>query len=550
MDGEAAPDLDVRRYLHGLRRRKLTVLAVVVLAVATAAGLSVLQKRVYGAKAQILLQPNGSTSLFTDASGQGQIDPKLVIDTETKMIESKPVRTAVEATQGRVAKVAASRVDQTLIIQVTGYGSSARRAADVTNAYADAYIALRQSQAFDDLATAGTALQQKLTSLQSQIDQLDKAVNDAPAAQRDAVRTSQAGQRDSLTAQQSLFRQRLDELQVDTQLRAGAARIVARATPPTAPVKPTPVRNVLLALAVGILFGVGLACLQEYLDDSVRTKDDLARLSGLPVIGAIPSFTEPDVVPALATSSEAGAAAAAEAYRSLRTSVQLLGVVRPVTTIQFTSPGVGAGKTTTVANLAAVLAAAGQRVAIVDSDLRRPRLHTVFGLANDRGLTSVLVGETALGDALQPVPGHSGLRVLTAGAVAPNPSELLSLKLTAQVIFDLQSQFDVVLIDSPPVLPVTDAIVMSAWVEAVVVLAASGLTRRNELRAAIDLLKQADAPVVGAVLTRTTREPGYSYSYGYGYGEVEAGGRRARRADHSAPAASRARRRAAVTEQS
>jgi capsular exopolysaccharide synthesis family protein len=296
------------------------------------------------------------------------------------------------------------------------------------------------------------------------------------------------------------------------------------------------------------MVGVGLACLQEYLDDSIRTKEDLARLSGLPVIGTIPTFTTSlKGVPSLALSSDTNVHAA-EAYRSLRTSVQLLGVVRPLTTIQFTSPESGVGKTTTVANLATVLAAAGQRVAIVDSDLRRPRLHELFGLPNDRGLTSVLLGETTLADALQSPAGYGGgLEVLAAGMVAPNPSELLSSKLTAQLVFDLQSQFDVVLIDSPPLLPVTDAIVMSSWVEAVVVLAASGMTKRNDLRNAIELLRQAEAPVVGAVLSRTS--PGTSYSYGYGYAQATEGRRQTRATIDTASATSRARRRAAVTDQ-
>lgn len=512
------PDLDVRRYLDGLRRRKLSVLAVVVLSVLTAAVLSILQKPVYGAKADILLQPNGSTSLFTGGAGQQQVDPKLAIDTEIRMILSKPVRAAVEASRGPVEKVGAKRVDETLIIQVTGYAGSAAKATGVANAYADAYIDLRQKQAGDDLVTAGSALRQKLDDLQAQISQLDQSVNEAPAAQREAIRAN----RESLITEQGLYRKRLNELQIDTRVSAGAARVVERATPPSAPVKPTPVRNVLLALVVGSMFGVGIACLREYLDDTVRTKDDIAGLSNLPVIGTIPVFTASRKgVPLLALSSEENAHAA-EAFRSLRTSVQLLGVERPLTAIQFTSPGIGAGKTTTVANLATVLAAAGQRVVVVDSDLRRPRLHESFGVADDKGLISVLTGETTLADALQPVPEHPGLHVLPAGGTAPNPSELLSLKRTAELVFELQSQFDVVLIDSPPVLPVTDAIVMSSWVEAVVVLAASGITKRNELRNALDLLRQAEAPLVGAVLSRAAPEAGYAYGYAYGYVDATA----------------------------
>jgi len=515
MDPGGLPDLDLRRYLDGLRRRKATVVGVVVLAIATAITLSVLQDPLYAAKADILLQPSGSMSLFV-TGGQSQLDPKLVIDTEIKMIESRPVRMAVEAARGRVAKVHATRVEQTLIIRLTGHGDTPRRAADVANAYADSYIQLRQSQATDDLAAGTSALLRKIDDLQTQIDEIDLGSGVGAASEDDPARADLAAHRAALSSQQILFRQRLDELQVDSQVRAAAVRVVVRASPQTKPIRPTPIRNVLLATVVGLLFGVGLACLQEFLDDSVRTQEDLARLSGLPVLGAIPSFSTsrtPSPILAVAGETETGAA---EAYRALRTSVQLLGVTRPLTTIQFTSPGGGVGKTTTVSNLATVLVAAGHRVAVVDSDLRRPRLHEVFAVPNDKGLTAVLVGDATLAEALTPVPGHPGLQILTAGVIAPNPSELLSLKRTAEVIFELQSRFDVVLIDSPPVLPVTDAIVMSEWVEAVVVVVASGQTKRNELRNALDQLKQATAPLAGAVLNRTAREPGYSYSYGYG----------------------------------
>jgi capsular exopolysaccharide synthesis family protein len=188
-------------------------------------------------------------------------------------------------------------------------------------------------------------------------------------------------------------------------------------------------------------------------------------------------------------------------------------VARPLTVIQFTSATIGEGKTTTVTNLATVFADAGRRVVVVDCDLRRPLVHQVFGLTNDVGLASVLMGEVSVSEAVQPVPGYERLFALTAGALAPNPSELLSLKQTSEIIFGLQTHFDYVLLDSPPVLPVTDSVVLSEWVEAVVIVTAAGVTRRKALRRAIELLRQTAAPVVGLVLNRAKPEPGYAYSY-------------------------------------
>jgi capsular exopolysaccharide synthesis family protein len=257
-----------------------------------------------------------------------------------------------------------------------------------------------------------------------------------------------------------------------------------------------------------------VACLGEFLDDTIRTLDDVERFRPLPVLAHIPTMEGRSTGPTPRVALREGRdTPAAEAYRALRTAVQLLGVVRPLTVVQFTSSTAGEGKTTTVANLAAVLAGAGRRVVIVDCDMRRPQLHEVFDLPNEVGLTSVLVGEASVSDALQAADGFPGLSVLTSGARAPNPSELLSLKQTSEIIFALQARFDFVLLDSPPVLPVTDAVVLSEWVEAVIVVTAAGVTKRKALRRALQALAQTAAPVRGLVLNRAALEPAYSYAY-------------------------------------
>jgi capsular exopolysaccharide synthesis family protein len=207
----------------------------------------------------------------------------------------------------------------------------------------------------------------------------------------------------------------------------------------------------------------------------------------------------------------------AEAYRSLRTSIQFLGLDRSIKTIQFTSPSAGEGKTTTLANVAVSIAQAGHRVVVVCCDLRRPRLHQYFDMSNQIGFTSVLLGEATLREALQPVPGLEGLQVLASGQIPPNPSELLSSDRTAELLASLAEYADIVLIDSPPVLPVTDAAVLAGRVDAVVVVAAAGRTTQTQVSRALEVLGRIDAPIAGLVLNRASESVSFAY-YRYAYG--------------------------------
>src|SRR3954451_13891935 len=190
-------------------------------------------------------------------------------------------------------------------------------------------------------------------------------------------------------------------------------------------------------------------------------------------------------------------------------------------TVQVTSPRAAEGKTTTLANLAVALARAGQRVVMVDCDLRRPRIHDFFGVTNEVGFTSVLLGELPLSEAVQEVPGERLLMLLASGMLPPNPSELLASQRTVQILAALQSESDVVLIDSPPMLPVTDAAVLCARVDATLLVTRAGTTGRRELARAIELLHQVDAPLVGTVFNGVSDESAYGYTYSYRYYQAE-----------------------------
>jgi non-specific protein-tyrosine kinase len=256
----------------------------------------------------------------------------------------------------------------------------------------------------------------------------------------------------------------------------------------------------------------------------VKSKDDLERASGLQTLALIPAVEGwRDRDEARLVSVAEPTSPPAESYRTLRTSIQFLGLERPLRTLQVTSPAAGEGKTTTLANLAVALARAGQQVVVACCDLRRPRVHEFFGLSNGIGFTNVLLGEAPLSAVLQPVEGVERLAVLASGPLPPNPSELLASRRTADVLAALAGGADVVLVDSPPVLPVTDAAVLAGQVDATVLVATVGDTTRREVARAVEVLRQVGAPLVGTVLNGVPTEGGYGYSYdGYGYYAADA----------------------------
>lgn len=498
MQAEPAGALALRDYLTVLRsRRKVVVLTMLALAVPILV-LSLLKTPLYSADAELLLQQRSSETLFDSNTG-ARNDPARVVQNEIRIIESEPVRAMVRQQIGDAPEISAAPILQTDLIRVTATSTDARRAAAAANAYATSYIDYRRKQAVDDTLAASQEVQSKISGLQAQIDK-------TPPEQRGA-----------LVDAQSLFQQKLDELQVDAALKQGGAQMVTPAVVPKSPSSPKPVRNTIVAAMLGVAAGVALAFLLEYLDDSVKSKDDLQRAApGVPVLGLVPVVTgwraKQDAY--LISVAEPNSPVA-EAYRALRTAIQFLALDHPMGTLQVTSANPREGKTTTLSNLAIALASTGQRVLVICCDLRRPRVHEFFGLDNDIGFTSALLGKVPLAGAIQPVPGQPTLSLLASGPLPPNPSELLASHRTAEVLATLRDSYDIVLLDSPPILPVTDALVLSGHVDATLLVAIAGTTTRKEASRAVELLRQVEAPLVGAVLNGVDKEGSDRYGYEY-----------------------------------
>ncbi len=512
--------MTLRDYLGILRRRRLIILLAVVVVVSTAVVVSRAQKPIYEASARLLLQPN--QTLFDVLSGNASVSGG--IDTQMEIITSEPVQERVRQSLGFDAVASVTQRGGTNVVEITARSKVPADAATIANAYTKAYIDLTREQAVNGLLDAAKQIQQKVDVLQKQIDELGAAASAAAIANQrpgsPVVLAPSTPERDSLISQQGTFKQKLDQLQVDTALKNGGAQVVAPARATTSPVSPRPRRDALMGLVAGLVLGLVAAFVLDHLDDSLKIGADLERAAtGVSLLGVIPAVAWKSKGEAKVVSITEPTSSAAEAYRTLRTSITFLGLDRSLGVVQVTSPNPAEGKTTTLVNLAIAMANAGQRVIVIDCDLRRPRVHEFFGVDNETGFTSVLLGASPLSAALHDV--NPRIRVLTAGPRPTNPSELLGSNRAADVLASARAQADFVLVDCPPILPVTDAAVLSAKVDGTVLIAKAGSTSSKDVAHALDMLRRVKAPVMGVVLNGATGVGGYGYRYQYQYTAAE-----------------------------
>jgi capsular exopolysaccharide synthesis family protein len=307
---------------------------------------------------------------------------------------------------------------------------------------------------------------------------------------------------------------------------------VKDALPPLAPSSPNVPLNLALGALVGLALGVGGAVLRSVLDTRLRSPRDVEQVTDRPMIGAIPFDPKVKERPLIVHADPLSPRA--ESFRALRTNLQFLDMDGRASFV-VTSSVPSEGKSTTTINLAIALADAGKRVALIDTDLRKPKVAEYLGIEGGAGLTDVLINRARVGDVMLPW-GQRSLYVLPAGKVPPNPSELLGSAQMHTLLEVLERDFDVVLCDAPPLLPVTDAAILAKATSGAIVIVASGQTNRHQLDGAMEALQTVGAKVAGLVMTMVpTRGPdayyAYGAGYGYGYGyfqEQPAKGRRAK----------------------
>ncbi len=324
--------------------------------------------------------------------------------------------------------------------------------------------------------------------------------------------------------------EKLKEAGVTAGLRSNNFRIINAARVPTSPSEPNIPRNLAFALVLGIISGVGLAFLLENMDNTVRTPEQAQAISGLPSLGMIPLGSKsgnrgPSGARLTLTSSKEAVemvtqvrpqSQMAESYRALRTSLLLSNLGAPPKVVMVTSARPQEGKTTTSINTAIVLAQKGVRVLLIDADLRRPSVHKTLGMGPRSGLSNVLTGTATLQQTVTTSPVLPNLFILPAGSPPPNPAELLASSHMRDLLVELREQYDHIVIDTPPTLSVTDAVVLSPRADATILVIRSGQTTKQALRRSRDILMQVNAHVAGVLLNAVDlTSPDYYYYYEY-----------------------------------
>jgi len=515
--------LELRDYFRILSLRKWTAFLVFAAVVGGALYLSYRQKPVYESEARVLVPAPvvGVSSLGTPIQGRVNTETEAAIaDSDTI---ARPVALALQ-TQGfpipnppdspdvlrrlqKAIDVAPEHSSDILIMKAQAASPTLAQA--IAQQFALQYLDYRRRQSVATLQAEADALKARVTSTQEDIAALGPASQDTP---------EEANSRVQFQNDLSQLHTQLDPLVKQiTDLKASSGDVLSDAQVPSKPARPNHLRDGLLAAIVGLVLGFGAAFLRDYVDDSLRGVEDVERQSGSTLVGVIPHVAgageqkRKDGGPPreYLVVAEDSRAPATEAYRTLRTNLLFMSATGPLKVLLITSPLQGEGKSTTAANLAAVMAQAGQRVLLVGADLRRPSLHRFFGLTNRLGLSSVLSGQAELGEAVQD-PGIRDLRLIGGGPIPPNPAELLGSPRMRTFLEEVKNVADWVILDGPPALGLADALVLSAVSDGVLQVV-NEATNRRVLAHARDQLAKVQARTVGTVLNNFG--PSFSYYY-------------------------------------
>lgn len=447
--------MELRDYLSILRRRWISVTVVALATLALAAGFTLVQTPQYTATTRLFFGVQGSETVTDLAQGS----------------------TFTEKQMASYAEVATSPLVLDRVVDQLSLPTGGADLADQVSAVAPPNTVILDVSATDPDPTRASLIANAVA------DQLAKVATDLSPERPDgseAVRTT----------------------------------ILARASTPLAPSSPSIPRNLAVGVLLGLLLGAGVALLRQTLDTKIRSERDVRGLTESAVLGVVPFDAGAPTHPVVMHDDPLSARS--EAVRRLRTNLQFVEVADNAKSIVISSSIPGEGKTTTAINLAVSLADAGQRVILVDADLRRPSIAEYLNLEGGAGLTTVLIGRAEVAEVVQPWQ-QTSLDILPAGQVPPNPSELLGSKAMASLLAELSRSYDIVLMDSPPLLPVTDAAVLSRLAGGTLVVVGVDRIHRPQLHEALDSLTTVGAHVLGLVLNKMARRDTTAYVYDSGY---------------------------------
>lgn len=531
-------ELELGEYISILRRRWIWFLLPLLVIPWLAYFMSVSQPDRYQATARVLFGDTAAQAAV-DAGSQNTSFRARLLENEIRLATSDAA--AAEVAQrfdepiGEAPRATVSAESGADILQFRADADDAESAANIANAWAEAYLDLKALQTQASIDGAVSQLEAKLAELQDEREtvradlvELEDRLATATDATREIARlrvdreaSRISGQVTLIDAQIAATAASITDLTLSADLAQGSGpRLITAATPPPNRSNAPASRNVVLGLVVGAILGAAVALLRENLDRAVRTQDDLEAL-GLVHLGSIPAVKRAGGDLALA-SLEMPDSPTAAAYQKVRSAIDFMRVERDLPSIVVTSAVQGEGKTTTAANLATAMAQANHRTILIDGDLRRPRIHKAFKTKQSPGFTNTALEPATLAESAWPIPSLAeSFVVLPSGALPPSPPSFISSPGFGKAMSRLASLGDFTIIDAPPVLPVADTLSLANHAAAVLMVVDAGRTSKDDLQRAVTSIQQAGSEILGAVLIGVEqRAKAYEYSYA-GDGDVE-----------------------------
>lgn len=520
--------MELRRYWAMATRWLWLIALTTILAAGAAFFYSTMTKPVYQASTTLLvnLASTPGTVAYNDLMASQNI-----AQTYSQLVKTRPVLDEVvkslnlPLTSAQLEGIISAQVVRnTQLIQLSVDYTNAEMARDIANKTAEVFIAQnaqlqsgRAQSSRDKLAELIAAVEGEIGRTNESISNLRSSTNTTPASEKEAQLAALQAELSRYQSEYSTLLKSFDEMRLAESRSINTVAVAEPAIAPLAPIRPRPQTDTLLGAIVGLMLGVGIAFLLEYLDDTVKSPEDVERVAGVATLAQVRRFQrkgDDDGWDAGLVAKRNPKSPFVESYRVLRTNLQYSTVDNPPRTLMVTSALAGEGKTTTAGNLAVIMAQAGKRVIIVDADLRRPALHKILGIQNSVGLTSALVnGELSIAAVVQPT-SIEGVQAVTSGPRPPYPAELLGSTRMGHVVSALAEMADVVILDTPPVLFATDACALSDRVDGVVVVTEAGKTRVDALAKAVEALMTVRQNVTGVVINKMSQS-GHGYYPGY-----------------------------------
>ena len=510
-------DTDVTRlsdHVAILRRQWRIAVVMMILGAAAGFGLSMRQETVYGAESRLLLEPT------TTESTSGRMDPTEV-STLAQLVESARIADRVieelnldVSAENLLDSVTVTTVEQTRVVTINALRPTAQEAADVANSFASQYIDYQVDAAADVAFETTNLLIKERAAVGEELSQVRAEAEGATGTELDDLNA----RIDTLVARQAELITEI-ALTTGTEVRPRAAGVVLRdATVPKTPAEPKPPRAAMLGGVIGLILGAVLGYGRDRLDDRIRDETRLKALLGeVPILGRIPLDSRRQ--PARPVALVEPRSPVSEAFRALNTNLRFLAAARAQQRtgdvgeiLVVTSALPSEGKTTVAGNLAVTAARTGLRVLLVDADLRKPSISQQFGVETPRGLAHLLAGQKLK---VRVDTAEPNLRIVGAGTVPPNPAELLASPRAATIWQQLRQQADLVIVDTPPVLSVADALEITHHADWVLLTVRSRQSREHQLLGALERLQRVGSPITGVVWSGLV---GDEQSY-YGYGE-------------------------------